>query len=67
MAVISLLLGGVVGSVAAVFGWLLFGMSFASALGLYAVVALGIPSLVLLVTFARPAPRERHAERFAAE
>lgn len=53
MAIITLLFGGVLGTIAALAGWLAFGLSLSMALALYAGLALGLPCLVIVASVLR--------------
>lgn len=48
MAPLAFILGGFCGTVSAVFGWLLFGLSFGAALQIYFVVGLTVAALMIL-------------------
>jgi len=56
MAPVAMILGGISGTLSAVFGWLIFGLSFGAAVALYFCVALIVAALLIGVALWRKKP-----------
>jgi len=53
MAPVAMILGGISGTISALFGWLLFGVGFWGAVQLYFCVALGVAGLLIVMSLLR--------------
>lgn len=63
MAVVSLLLGSMIGFTSALFAFFMMGVSFLAAVGLWSLIGAG--ATVMLVSFALIPQREKPASRLA--
>lgn len=62
MAMITMILGGVLGFVAGLSGWLGFGLSAGAAFGLYLGISVGLPLLVIGISLLRASDAPGRAE-----
>jgi hypothetical protein len=58
MAPVAMILGGIIGTVSALFGWLLFGLSLWVAIQIYFLVSLFVATMLIVLAMSHPLHRQ---------
>lgn len=58
MALVAMILGSIIGTVSALFGWLMFGLSLWVAIQIYFLVSLFVATMLIVLAMSHPLSRQ---------